>query len=160
LGEWLVPEHNPSGMVYGLIVIGALLAAESGRHESHLDTVVSAAIAAALYWLAHSYAEVLGRRLSEHERLTTAALLQALGHNWALLRGAATPVLVIVIAWAAGAGQQTAITAALWSAVASLVALELIAGIRSRAATGELALEVAVGIALGMGILALKIVLH
>ncbi|HEV7162106.1 MAG TPA: hypothetical protein VGN25_02520 [Solirubrobacteraceae bacterium] len=147
-------------MVYGVIVIGALLAAESGRRETHLDTAASAAIAAGLYWLAHSYAEVLGRRLSMQEQLTTAALAQALGHNWAILRGAATPVLALVIAWATGAGQQTAITAALWSAVASLVALELIAGIRSRAAPGELALEVAVGMAMGLGIIALKVVLH
>ncbi len=147
-------------MVYGVIVIGALLAAESARHESHLDTAASAVIAAALYWLAHSYAEVLGRRLSTQQRLTSTALVQALGHNWAILRGAATPVLALVIAWASGAGQQTAVTVALWSAVASLVALELIAGIRSRAAPGELVLEVAVGMTMGLGVIALKIVLH
>jgi hypothetical protein len=158
--DWLVPEENASGVVYGVIVIGALLAAESGRHESYLDTVASTAIAAALYWLAHAYASVLGRRLTTHERLTGAALLRALAHDWALIRGASIPLLAILIAWAGGAAQQTAVTAALWSAIASLVVYELIAGIRSRAAPGELALEVCVGLAMGMGILVLKIVLH
>ena len=47
----------------GVIVIGALLAAESGLHETYLDTFASGGIAAALYWLAHAYSDVLGRRL-------------------------------------------------------------------------------------------------
>jgi TM2 domain-containing membrane protein YozV len=155
-----MPAENPSGVVYGVIVIGALLAAESGRHETYLDTVGSAVIAAALYWLAHAYATVLGRRLSGRERLTSSSLRRALVHDWALIRGAAIPLLVLLIAWATGAAQQTAVSAALWSAVASLVGFELFAGLRSRASAGELALEVGVGALMGLGILALRIVLH
>ncbi len=156
----IVPEENPTGVVYGIIVIGALLAAESGRHETYLDTIASAAIAAALYWLAHAYAEVLGQRLVQHERLTAGSLGRALAHDWAIVRGAALPLAVLVIAWAAGAAQQTAVAAALWSTIVSLVAFELIAGIRARASPRELALEGAVGAAMGVAILALKIVLH
>jgi hypothetical protein len=147
-------------MVYGVIVIGALLAAESGRHESYLDTLLSTLLAAALYWLAHSYADVLGRRLETQERLTAGALLRTLAHDWALMEGAAIPLVALLIAWASGATQQTAVSAALWSAVACLILLELLAGIRSRATPRELLLEVAVGVAMGMGILVLKIVLH
>jgi hypothetical protein len=143
-----------------VIVIGALLAAESGRHESYLDTFASAAIAAALYWVAHSYAGVLGRRLSTGERLTTGALLDALAHDWALIRGASIPVLALAISALAGATQETAVTAAVWSSIVSLAAFELIAGLRSGANRGELALEVGVGVAMGLAILALKIVLH
>jgi VIT1/CCC1 family predicted Fe2+/Mn2+ transporter len=155
-----VPAANPSGAVYGVIVIGALLAAESGRHESYLDTFASAAIAAALYWVAHSYAGVLGRRLSTGERLTAAALLDALAHDWALIRGASIPLLALAIAALTGAAQETAVTAAVWSSIVSLAVFELIAGLRSGASRGELALEVGVGVAMGLAILALKIVLH
>ena len=155
-----MPSANASGVVYGVIVIGALLAAESGRHESYLDTLLSAALAAALYWLAHAYASVLGRRLTEDERLSASALGRALAHDWSLIRGAAIPLFALVIAWLAGARQETAVTVALWSAIASLVVFELIAGLRSRASAGELVLEVGVGLAMGMGILALKIILH
>ncbi len=157
---WLLPEENPSGAIYGAIVVGALLAAESGRHESYLDAIGSAAIATALYWLAHSYATVLGRRLDAQERLSAAALLRALGHDWALVRGAAVPLLALVACWLGGATQETAVNTALWSTVACLVAFELIAGIRSRATPGELVLETAVGVAMGIAILALKVVLH
>jgi hypothetical protein len=143
-----------------VIVIGALLAAESGRHESYLDTILSTAIAAALYWLAHAYAHVLGRRLETGERLSAGRLLAALGHDWALMRGASIPLLALLLAWATGAGQQSAVSTALWSAVASIVLFELLAGIRSKATPAELMLEGTVGVAMGMAILILKIVLH
>ncbi len=156
----IVPAENPSGVVYGIIVIGALLAAESGRHESYLDTVASAAIAAALYWFAHAYANVLGRRLTRHERLSVGGLARALGRDWAIVEGAALPLAALTIGWITGAAQQTAVTAALWSAVASLVVLELIAGVRSHASARELALQGCAGAAMGIAILALKIVLH
>jgi hypothetical protein len=153
-------DENPAGVVYGVITVGALLAAESGSHESYLDTVGSAAIALALYWLAHSYASVLGRRLATHEKLSGGALGRAFLHDWSIVRGAAIPLLALLIAWATGVAQATAVTAALWSAVASLVGFELLAGIRARVAPGELALQAMVGVAMGMAVLALKIVLH
>jgi hypothetical protein len=157
---WILPAENPTAAIYGVIVIGALLAAESPRHESYIDTLASAAIAAALYWLAHSYAGMLGRRLRTGERLTTAALVRALGHDWPLVRGAAVPLLALLLASLAGAGRGAAVSAAVWSSAASIAVFELIAGQRTGAGRRELALEVAVGIAMGVAILALKIVLH
>lgn len=155
-----MPAENPSGAIYGAIVIGALLAAESGRHESYLDTIVSALVASALYWLAHAYAGLLGRRLGAGERLTAKGLLGALGHDWSIVRGAALPLGALAVSWATGAGQETAVDWALWSVVASLVVFEAIAGLRSRAAPSELAVEVAVGATMGLAVLALKIILH
>jgi len=158
--DWLLPEDNPAGLVYGVVVIGALMAAESGRHEAYADTLGSAVIAAALYWLAHAYASLLGSRLASGEHLTVRALWAALAHDLALVRGAAIPLAALLIAWAAGAERETGEAAALWCAVGSVIALELAAGIRSRATRRELALELGVGIALGLGILALRVLLH
>jgi hypothetical protein len=156
----IVPAENPAGAIYGVIVIGALLAGESGRHETYLDTISSAVVAAALYWLAHAYAGVLGRRLSNGERLTARALAHGLWRDLAVIRGAAIPLIALVLAAACGAGVQAAVTTALWSAVASLVGLELLAGLRSGASRGELVLDVTVGLAMGLAILTLKILLH
>jgi hypothetical protein len=158
--DWIVPSENPAGVVYGVIVIGALLAAESGRHEGYPDTIASAAIAAGLYWLAHAYAGVLGARLTSGGRLTARALARALAHDWALVRGAAIPLLALLIAWVAGAQPEDAVTTALWCAIVSLIIFELIAGIRTHATPAELVLEVGVGIAMGTAILVLKIILH
>ncbi|HWX96161.1 MAG TPA: hypothetical protein VNZ01_04845 [Solirubrobacteraceae bacterium] len=152
--------ENPSGVVYGTIMMGALLAAESGRKETYIETFASAAIAACLYWLAHAYATVLGRRVSTREPLTPRGLTRGLVHDWALVRGAAIPLLALLVAWVTGAAQQTAVEAALYTVVASLIAFELMAGILSRATRAELALEVGVGVTMGLGVLALQIVLH
>jgi hypothetical protein len=158
--DWLLPPESSAAAIYGVIVIGALLAAESPRHESYLDTIASALIAAALYWLAHSYAGVLGSRLRTGERLTAAALLHALAHGWPLMRGAAIPVLALLVAGAAGATLSSAVSIAVWTCAISIAAFELVAGHRSDARRGEIVLEAAVGIAMGVAILALKIVLH
>ena len=69
-GKRLVSAGNAAGVVYGMITVGALMAAESGRHESYVDAIGSAVFATLLYWLAHAYADLLGRRLDTGERLT------------------------------------------------------------------------------------------
>lgn len=155
-----MPAKNPARVVYGIITVGALMAAESGRHESYADLVGSAFITTGLYWLLHAYSAVLGHRLATAEPLTASGLSHALVEEWAIVRGAAIPLAALLIAWASGASQETGVTAALWSAVVSLVAFELVAGFRSRSSAGELVLEVGVGVAMGVAILGLRVVLH
>jgi hypothetical protein len=156
----LVPAGNAAGVVYGVITVGALMAAESGRHESYLDAIGSALVATLLYWLAHAYADLLGRRLATGERLSAAALARALAHDWAIVRGAALPLLALVIAWIAGADQEAGVTAALRTAVVTVVAFEVLAGIRAKSTPGELLLKAGVGVTMGLAILALKGILR
>jgi len=158
--DWFAPAENPSDAIYGTILIGALLAAEDGLHESFAGTIGSAVIAAFLVWLAHAYGLLLGRRLSGETRLTTAALTHALRHESVIIKGAAIPLLALLAAWAFGATQHTAVNIALWSTVATVVALEVIAGTRMHTTRTELGIEVGVGATLGAGIIALKVLLH
>jgi hypothetical protein len=160
LAGLIVPERNPSGAVYGLITVGALLAAESGLRDTYPETVGSAAIAMLLYWFAHSYSDVLGLRLTERESFSWAALWETFSHDWSIARGAGIPLLVLLFAWAAGADQGTGLTAAVWSTVASLIVFELAAGVRSRARAPELVLEALVGAGMGSAILLLRALLH
>jgi hypothetical protein len=156
----LVPADNAAGVVYGVITVGALMAAESGRHESYLDAFASALFATLLYWLAHAYADLLGSRLETGERLTAGALGRALARDWAIVRGAAVPLLALVIAWIVGASQEAGVTAALRTAVVTVVVFELLAGIRAKSTPGELLLKAAVGVTMGLAILAVKGVLR
>lgn len=157
---WLSPGTNPAGAVYGMVTLGALLAAESGLHETYAETIGSALIALAMYWLAHSYANVLGERLQTQERLTATTLARNLVHDWAIVRGASPPLLALLVAWAVGADQETAVTAALWTTVGSLLVYELAAGLRAKARPKELLVEASVGAAMGIGVLALRVILH
>jgi hypothetical protein len=155
-----VPAKNPARVVYGIITVGALMAAESGRHESYVDSISSALIATLLYWLAHAYAELLGRRLATGDRLTPGSLARALGHDWAIVRGAALPLAALVIAWLVGASQEAGVTAALRTAVVTVVVFEVVAGIRAKSTPGELLLKAAVGVTMGLAILAMKSILR
>jgi hypothetical protein len=157
---WIVREQNPAGVVYGTILVGALIAAESGVHDGYPDKVGSTMLALAIYWLAHSYSTVLGRRLSHQEHLTAGALARALGHDWSIVRGASIPLLTMLVAWAAGASETSAVNAAVWTAIVSLVVFELLAGLRAESTPREFALEGGVGVVMGLAILALKSLAH
>ncbi len=157
---WLLPGSNPAGAVYGMIAVGALLAAESGLHDNYLETVGSVLVALALYWLAHAYAELLGRRWRTREHLTASALWRALARDWTIMRGATSALIALAACWAAGASQETAVTIAIWTTAGSLVVYELAAGVRARSRPAELLLEGCVGAAMGVGVLALRVILH
>jgi len=155
-----VAPADAGGVVYGAIVIGALLAAESGSHDGYAGVLESGLVAACLYWLAHAYATLLGQLFAVREHLTARALGRALAHDVAIVRGAAIPLLAVLIAWGAGAASETAVTIALWCSVATVAGFNLAAGIRAGARRGELALELLVGVAMGGAIVALKVLLH
>lgn len=157
---WIVPERNPAGAVYGLLAIGALLAAESGLKDTYPETVGSAAIAVTLYWFARSYADVLGLRLTERRRVGWTELWHTFVQDWTIAKGAGVPLGAILVAWAVGASQTTAVAAGVWTVVGSLIAFELAAGLRSRAKPIELVFDVSAGTALGLGILVLRVLLH
>lgn len=157
---FVLPSENMAGAIYGMIAIGALLAAESGLRDTYLETIGSAAVALALYWLAHAYADLLGQRLQTRERLTVGALGQNLLHDWAIMRGGVVPLLVLLVCWAVGTSQETAVTVDLWITAGSLLTFELLAGLRARARPAELLLEGCVGAAMGLGVLALRVILH
>jgi hypothetical protein len=120
----------------------------------------STALALGIFWLAHSYSTILGRRLSHQEHLTVGALARALGHEWSIVRGASIPLFTLLIAWAVGASETTGVDAAVWAAIASLIAFELLAGLRAGSTPREFALEGGVGVAMGLAILALKSLAH
>ncbi|MGO9247882.1 MAG: hypothetical protein ACLQQB_08470 [Solirubrobacteraceae bacterium] len=160
LAGWILRGEAPERVVYGVILVGALIAAESGVHDGYLDKIGSTVLAMAIYWLAHSYSTVLGRRIATRERLSLDALRRAMAHDWGIVRGASIPLLTLVVCGIAGASQTTAVNAAVWASVATLIALELLAGVRAGSTPKELAFEGSVGIAMGVAILALKSLAH
>jgi hypothetical protein len=140
--------------------MGALLAAESGRKETYALTFGSAVLVICVYWLAHAYATIVGQHLSSRRPLTPRALGRGLVHDWALVRGAALPLVVLLVAWATGAAQRTAVDAAVYSVVACLICFELLQGLLSHATPARLAYDIGVGAVLGLGVLGLQSLFH
>jgi hypothetical protein len=158
--EWISPDENPAGVVYGTVIIGAVLATESTGHETLLETFVAIVLALALYWLAHAYAHTLGERLDRQTPLRGAGILSSLLHDLAIVRGASLPVLALLISSACGASLATAVLVALWTSALAVVSFELVAGIRAGLRGAELLVQVCVGAVMGLAIIALRAVLH
>jgi membrane protein YqaA with SNARE-associated domain len=151
---------NVARVVYGTVVVGGLLAAEAPERETYPETLASVLIALLVYWMAHTYAEVTARRIEERGRLTATALATSMRHEVWILFGAAVPVLPLVIWWIAGGALTNAVSAAVYTAAGMVVVYEVIAGLRAELTGKEMVLEIALGAALGLLVIALKLVLH
>jgi hypothetical protein len=151
---------NAARVVYGTIVVAVLLAAESAERETYAETVIAVVIALLLYWFAHAYAESAAERIAERARLTVDELVRSMVHESPIILGAAVPLVPLLIWWAVGASLTSAVSAAIWTAAGVIVIYELIAGLRAELTGKELIVQVAVGAALGVLVIVVKIVLH
>lgn len=151
---------NPAGLIYGTITVAALLAAESARQETYAKTVAAVGVTLVLYWLAHSYSQFTGQRIEESEQFTYAGLLRTAGDELTVLLGAAIPFAVLLVCWAAGAALTGAVTAAIWTSAAIVVAAEIVIGVRAELEGRDLIRQTAFGAMLGLLVIALRVLLH
>ncbi|MGI8752484.1 MAG: hypothetical protein ACR2MN_09260 [Acidimicrobiales bacterium] len=77
-----------------------------------------------------------------------------------LLKGAAIPLVVLIIAEVGGVGPRDGTTAAVVAAVFLLVVLEAIAARRCGLSTVALVVQISVSAVIGTAVLALKIAIH
>jgi hypothetical protein len=160
ISRWIDPEENPSGVVYGTIAVGAVLAAESTRSDTFPDTVVATVLILILYWVAHTYAAVVGERVKTRASLPADELWRVFLHEGAIVKGAATPIAVLLVLWAAGVSFATAVTASLWSSAVVLAAFETVVALRSDMSVLQRVVQILVGTLLGAGILVVHLLLH
>jgi hypothetical protein len=102
---------NLAPAIYGTMMVGALLAAESARRETYLETVGAVLITLLLYWLAHSYSDFASSRIQETESFTLGNLTRRMVHELPILVGAAIPLIALLLAWILGAALTIAVTA-------------------------------------------------
>jgi hypothetical protein len=151
---------NAGGLIYGTILVATLLSAESARRETYVKTVAAVAVALLAYWLTISYSEFAGERLERGERFEYAAFGRTAVRELTLLYGAAVPLLVLLIFWAAGATLGTAVSAAIWFAAAAIAVTEVVIGIRAELTGRELVRQSVVGAVLGLLVIAVRVLLH
>jgi hypothetical protein len=151
---------NLTPAIYGTIAVGSLLAVESARRETYAQTVIGVLITLLLYWLAHSYAECASDRLRRSEPFTLAGLLGAMTSELSILLGAALPIAVLLAWWTAGGRLTTAVSAAIWTSAATVVIIEVAAGLRAEQKGQKLAQQTLFGALLGLLIISLRLALH
>jgi hypothetical protein len=76
------------------------------------------------------------------------------------VKGAATPIAVLLVLWGAGVSFSTAVNAALWSSAGVLAAFETVLALRRDIGGWQRVGQVLVGTLLGAGILLIHLLLH
>jgi hypothetical protein len=142
-----------AGAVYGTIVVaGVLGASEYDKQPEALDTGLYAVSTVIVLWVAHSWAQTLGRRLVGGGGLGK-ALRHSLGRDWPLVQSVLPPLGAMALAGLFGASDETAISIGFWVCLAALCAWGAAIAHRERASAGR-----TVGAALGSGLLGLLLV--
>ena len=163
LRHWLdaLPlPSNPGGLVYGTILIAALLSAESAKVNTYWETLAGVALTEIIYWLALSYSEFAGHRVAEGEPFTLAGFWRSAEHEFAVSEGALIPLLVLIGCWIAGVQLYDGIRLAIWASAAMIVVTELVIGVRSEQHGRELVVSGLLGVVFGLLVILLRLILH
>jgi hypothetical protein len=151
---------NTAGILYGTIMVGALLAAESAKQQNYADTVGAVAIAIALYWLVHSYTQYTERRVERREPFTLGGLGQTMTHELSIIAGAVLPLVALLLCWAVGATLNTAVNVDVYLCAAIIVLIEVGTSIRAELSGRELVAQISFGVFFGLLVIALNILLR
>ena len=76
---------NLGAAIYGLVTVGALLAAESTQRETYSATVGAVMITLLIYWFAHSYADFASWRLQENKPIALQDLARTMARQLPIL---------------------------------------------------------------------------
>ncbi len=153
---WIDPEDHPQGVVYGIVVVGSVVAAESAHVSGPWQDIGAAVIVLVIYWLAHSYAEILGTRFATSSSLTMKEMRGIVRHEGAILRGAALPIVAMMIAALLGAGTLRVDEVGIAVDVAALMAFAILGGLRAQLAPLALVGQSAVALVFGLMIALLR----
>lgn len=160
-GPSVEPTRNPASAVHGTVLAGALIAVQGADDEIDVSRLVwLVLLTQVVYWLAHVYAEVVGERIRTRTRPRPRAVRHLLDEEWPLVAVSFGPLAVIVVCSALGVSGNTSVLAGLWATMALLASWALLAGYRSQLRAREMLAYVAVSLALGGALIAIKSLLH
>lgn len=155
-------ERSATEGIYGLILALSVIAV-AREYDSSPDAGLvglSVMITAIVFYVAYVYSELLGRGVSQGQKLTPGAVGQAMRHHFSLV-AVPTPLLAVL-----GAGalewipDRTALIAAIGIAVAELAAAGGYAAVRQGAGPLGTIASAAVAAGLGVAIVLLKALVH
>jgi hypothetical protein len=151
---------DAGGLVYGTIIVATLLAAESARSETYGKTVGAVGLAMLTYWLLVSYSHYSGERLENEEGFEYSGFVRSAVRESTFLFGATPPLLAVLIVWATGGSLSLAVRVGVYVAAASILAAELVTGIRADLHGRALVRQTVVGAVFGLLLIALRLLLH
>lgn len=146
--------------VYGTILVISVIAVASEYQGQPLRIMGSVLATQLVFYLAHVYAGQLGVRLETRHAPTRPELRQILQEEWPLLAAAGPPAGMLLVGGITGLDDSLAVTLALGIGVGTLVLYGVRLGIAEGRSAAGVAITASVNGALGLLLVALKIVVH
>jgi hypothetical protein len=107
--------------IYGILVVTAVVVAESLDPEiSPYAGAESVVVTTLIFWIAHTYARAMAKRLEERRRRTWREILQIAGVEWPLVEAGLVPALLLVLGGLGLYSRAWAFGLAMWVGVAQL----------------------------------------
>ena len=161
------PEHELeeraeqlAGGIYGTVVVAGLLAATTPDNDPDIwPTARWVVVTVVVFWLAHSWARTMARRatgLADRRR----EMRESLTRHWPLVQSAFPPIVVMLIASALGASDETAILIAACSCIVLLAAWGGAVGRLEEESVGGIIAPATGSALLGALMVLLKVVIH
>jgi hypothetical protein len=147
--------------VYGLILATSVIAVSREHHPSDAGRVaLTVLVTAAVFWLAHVYAHMLGAGVSQARRPTRTELAHALAEHWSLVEVIFPVVLVLGLGAIGLIPDRAALVTATVIGLVELAAAGGYAAIARGAGWRATVASAAIALALGLVVVLLKVLVH
>ena len=158
-GEWVAGRH-PSGLLYGVIITGAVMSASAGHDTSSQRIVANTVFVLGVYFLADVYVRVFAHQFREGRDSIGHRLAAAASHESGVLLGGVPGIGTFAVSMALGATPSTAADIALWVTVFVLGAIAYLAARYAGSTVREALIESALAGLLGVLMVVSKSLLH
>ncbi|MEU4171089.1 hypothetical protein AB0F46_29945 [Streptomyces sp. NPDC026665] len=153
------PRTDYAGAIYGSILAASVVATAGTTGEfPRLEAVVLLVVTGLVFWATHVYAQLAGERV--HGQRWTLHQIRRIGtHEWSIVEAATLPAVAVALSALFDLSVNTGLWIALAVAVGQQVMWACLGAVRAGASHGLVFAEGVVNLALGLIIVAAKVVL-
>ena len=147
--------------IYGLILATSVIAVSREYESANAGLIgVTVLVTSVVFWLAHVYARVLARSITQHRWLNRSEVREVLHHDWPLVEVTVPLLLVLALGVVDAVPDKAAILAATLAALVELGAAGGSAARRSGAGLRATIVSAVIAVMLGSAIILLKALVH
>lgn len=147
--------------IYGLILATSVIAVSREYESSNAGLIgITVLVTGIVFWLAHVYARVLARSMEHRRMLRGPEIREVLRHDWPLVEVTVPLLVVLTLGAIEVIPDKAAILAAMILALAELAAAGAYAASMGGAPTRGVILSAVIAVALGGGVVLLKVLVH
>ncbi len=148
-----------AGAIYGSILAASVVATAGTTGDyPRLQAVVLLVITGLVFWATHVYAQLAGERIVG-QRWSVRQIRRIGMHEWSIVEACTLPAAAVALSSVFGTSVSTGLWIALAVAVAQQVVWACLGAVRAGASRGLVVAEGVVNLALGLIIVAAKVVL-